>query len=412
MVSKRIARVGTALLAAGAAALLLVAPTAPAKTNRSAATTIRIWADKDRRAAVEKVAGQWAASRNVTVQVVEKGFGDIRDKLGTVDPSQAPDVIVGANDWVGELASNGLVLPLFPKKSVLKLFPKYALAGFSYGKLYGAPVALENIGLVVNTRLVKVPKTFAQFEKEALAFKKKSSDNIALAVPQGSGGDAYHMYPLFSGLCGYVFGKTKGGALDPHKLGIANKKFLANESLIDKWNREGLVNSKVDYNTAKNAFLKGNAAFWITGPWESDTLKSSGLSFRIVQLPKIKCRSVPFLGVQGFMVTKYSTTHGVETISKDLVGRYMMGAASQRDLAAANGRFPANRTAARRVSDRILAQFGKASTGGVPLPNIPQMNSVWSEWGGAWVKATKGAGATSARAAFVTAARNIRDKIG
>jgi arabinogalactan oligomer/maltooligosaccharide transport system substrate-binding protein len=90
----------------------------------------------------------------------------------------------------------------------------------------------------------------------------------------------------------------------------------------------------------------------------------------------------------------------------------MMGAGSQRELAAANGRFPANRTAGRRVSDRILAQFGKAGTGGVPLPNIPQMNSVWSEWGGAWVKATKGAGATPARAAFITAARNIRDKIG
>jgi maltose-binding protein MalE len=46
------------------------------------------------------------------------------------------------------------------------------------------------------------------------------------------------------------------------------------------------------------------------------------------------------------------------------------------------------------------------------MPNIPQMASVWSELGGAWVKSTKGAGATKARTAFTLAARNIANKIG
>jgi arabinogalactan oligomer/maltooligosaccharide transport system substrate-binding protein len=64
------------------------------------------------------------------------------------------------------------------------------------------------------------------------------------------------------------------------------------------------------------------------------------------------------------------------------------------------------------VTDSVLAQFGRAGAGGVPMPNIPQMASVWGELGGAWVKATRGAGATPARSAFSTAARNIADKIG
>jgi arabinogalactan oligomer / maltooligosaccharide transport system substrate-binding protein len=411
MLNKQMARLGTVLLAAVAVALLILVPGAPGARDRASATTLRIWVDKDPKPAVEKVAGQWAASRGVTLQVVEKGFGNIRSDLGTVDASQAPDVIFSASDWTGELAANGLVVPLFPKKSVTKVFPKYALAAYTYKQLYGAPTAIENLGLVVNTRLAKVPKTFAQLEKEAIAFKKKSGDNIAIAVPQGTAGDAYHMYPFFSGLCGYVFGTTKSGALSPTKLGVANKTFLKNAPLIDKWNREGLINSKVGYNDAKDAFLKGRAAFWITGPWESDTLKSSGLKFRIVQVPKIKCRSVPFLGVRGFMVTKYSATHGVQSLAKDLVGRYMMGVASQVELAAANGRFPANVNAGKRVNDAVLKQFGKAGVGGVPLPNIPQMASVWTELAGAWVKATKGAGATSARSAFLAAAKSIAKKI-
>jgi arabinogalactan oligomer / maltooligosaccharide transport system substrate-binding protein len=410
--NKRISRAGAAFFAVLVGAMLCVAA-ASATPNRAAATTVRIWTDKDRHAAVDKVASAWARTRGVSVEVVEKDFGSIRDKLGTVAGDQAPDVIVGAHDWTGELAANGLLQTLFPSKATKKLFPKYTLDAFSYGgRLYGAPVAVENVGLVVNTRLAKVPKTFAQLEKSALAFKRKAADNIAIAVPQGANGDAYHMYPFFSGLCGYIFARTKSGALNAHKIGVANAKFLKNASLIDKWNREGLINSKVDYGTAKDAFLKQKAAFWITGPWESDTLKGSSLNFRIIQVPKIKCAAVPFLGVQGFMVTKYAGTHGVSSLAKDLVARYMMGASAQQDLAAANSRFPANTAAGKKVRDGVLAQFGRASKGGVPMPNIPQMASVWDELAGAWVKSTKGTGATPARSAFATASRNIASKIG
>jgi arabinogalactan oligomer/maltooligosaccharide transport system substrate-binding protein len=416
--SKRISRLGTGLTMAVAAALLLVAgPSAAAPSKQgAAATTIRVWTDKDRKVAVEKVVGEWAASKGLTVEVVEKDFGKIRDDLKTVQPETAPDVIIGAHDWTGQLAADGLVLPLFPTKATRAQFPAYALGAFSYGtavkRLYGAPVVLENIGLVVNTKLAKVPTTFAQFQTSALAFKKKKSGNLAVAVPQGAAGDAYHMYPFFSGLGGYVFGVNKAGNLDASDIGVANRTFLSNASMIDTWNKTGFLNSKIDYGVAKDAFLKGKAAFWITGPWESDTLKTSKLSFKIVQVPAIKFKSVPFLGVQGFMVTKFATTHGLESAAKDLVGSYMMRPAGQVALAAANGRFPANTIAGKAVKDPILAQFGLAGAGGVPMPNIPQMSSVWSDLGGAWVKSTKGSGATKARVAFSTAARNIANKIG
>jgi maltose-binding protein MalE len=397
------------------AALIAVVLVSPGASSRKA-TTIRIWTDKDRRADIERIAKTWASTRGVDVVVVEKQFGDIRDNLKTVQPESAPDVVIGAHDWTGQLAADGDILPLSPKKSTLKQFPKYAIDAFSYGtgvrKLYGAPVALENIALIVNTKLAHVPKTFADLEKQALAFKAKNANNIAIAVPQAPVGDTYHMYPFFSGLGGYIFGKTKKGTLNPHDIGVANKTFLKNSSLIDKWNREGLLNSKIDYGTAKNAFLKGNAAFWITGPWEADSLKASGLSFRIVQLPKIKFRSVPFLGVQGFMVTRFAPTHGVGSLAKDLVASYIMRSSSQKALAAANGRFPANLAAGKQVRDSVLAQFGRAGVGGVPMPNIPQMSSVWDEVNAAWLKSTKGQGATSARVAFQTAARNIAAKIG
>ena len=395
-----------------AALTLLGARATPAAHAGAKVSKLTIWVDNVQKPAIDRITSAWGTRRGVDVNVVFHSFGNIRDDVKTVKAENAPDVIVAAHDWTGDLAANGLVLPIFPTKAIKKQFPKYALEAFSYGgRLYGAPYALENVGLVVNTRLVKVPKTWAQLENEALAFKRKAADNLAIAVPQGSGGDAYHMYPFFSGLGGYVFGHAKNGALQANKLGVANKVFLKNAPLVDRWNREGLINSKVDYGTAKNAWLKQKAAFWITGPWEVDGLKASGNPFRIVQIPKIKYRSVPFLGVQGTMVTKFAQTHGVESLAKDLVGSEMMKASFQLDLEAANLRFPANNVGGREVSDPILKEFGKAGIGGVPMPNIPQMGSVWAELGGAWVKATKGAGATPARTAFAQAAKNIRDKI-
>ncbi len=405
----------TALLVVAVAALLAVLA-GSVKAAVAAGPTITIWVDSPQKPAIDASAATWSAGKGVTVTVLVHAFGGIRDDLKTVKPENAPDVIIGPHDWVGDLASNGLIEPLYPKSTTAAQFPKYALDAFSYGtavkKLYGAPYGLENVGLIVNTGLVKIPKTFKQLETEALAFKKKAAGNLAIAVPQGSGGDAYHMYPFFSGLGGYVFGRNSIGNLDPSNIGVANKKFLVNAKLIDKWNTEGLINSKVDYNTAKNAFLKGQAAFWITGPWESDTLKQSGLKFAIMQMPKIVYPAVPFLGVQGMMVTKYATDHGVDALAKDFVSNYMMTPAAQLALANANGRAPANTVAAKQYSDPVLAAFGRAGVGAVPMPNIPQMGSVWTDLGQAWVKSTQGAGATHARTAFATAARSIADKIG
>jgi maltose-binding protein MalE len=403
------------VLFAVAFAAVLAAVAGGIKAAAAAGPVVTIWTDQDRKTAVTQVANEWAQARGATVNIVIKNFGDIRDNLGTVSAADAPDVIVGAHDWTGQLAANGLVVPLRPSSATLKQFPKYTLDAFSYGtgvkNLYGAPVAVENIALVVNTSLVKVPKTWAQLETEALAYKKKVKGPVGIAVQQGSGGDAYHMYPFFSGLGGYVFGTTKAGTLNPTDIGVANKTFLKNSTLIDRWNKEGLINAKVDASTAQNVFLKKQAAFWVTGPWNIDTLNKSGIKYTVVQVPPIAKPAVPFLGVQGFMVTKYAATHNVASLAQDLVGNYMMSPAAQALLASGNNRYPANTAAGKLVKDPVLALFGKASTGGVPMPNIPQMSNVWSDLGAAWVRSTKGAGSMKASRSFTGAAKAIALKI-
>lgn len=398
--------------------VLVAVVAASAGTSATSQTPkIVIWADADRVPAVTQVANTWASSKGVTVQVVQKQSGPIRQEVSTVAVENAPDVIVGAHDWIGELSGNGSIVPLSPSAATRKQFPAYALNAFSYGtaikKLYGAPVALENIALITNTKLAKVPKTFADLERQALAAKKKTKSQVGLAVQQGQG-DAYHMYPFFSGLGGYVFGTNKAGNLDPSDIGVANPKFLKNAPLIDKWNKESLIRSQVNDSIAKDLFLKGKVAYWITGPWFLADIRKSGVPYAVSAFPTIVpgIKSAPFLGVQGYMVTKYASAHGVESLAKDLVANYMMQPPAQTTLALANDRSPANLKALAQVKDKDLKAFGAASAGGVPMPNIPQMASVWQDLGAAWVRSTKGKGSIPARKSFVGAKKSIAQKIG
>jgi arabinogalactan oligomer/maltooligosaccharide transport system substrate-binding protein len=393
--------VAASAVAAVAFGTLVAAPAALAKDN-----TIVIWTDQDRAGAIRALFPN--GYKGLAVEVVVKPFGDIRDEVSKVTVEAAPDVVIGANDWVGELAANGKIVKLNLSSKAKAALEAGALQAFAYrGTQYGVPVAVENIALITNANLVKKqPKTFDELSAIALDLKKKGRVDIPLAVQQGAGGDAYHMYPLFSGLGGYIFDTTATGAYLPNKIGISNPTFRKNEALIAEWNKSGLVNSKVDGDIAKNAFLSGKAPFWITGPWNlSDIKAKTGLKYRITAVPTIVdgLKPVPFVGAQGFMLTSFAAQHGVESAARSLVAEFMPTEKAQYNLSALNDRYPANKLAAARVSNAQLKAFGLAGAGGVPIPNIPQMNSVWGPLGTAWVSSTKGAGATPPVKAFAQA---------
>jgi maltose-binding protein MalE len=380
---------------------LLSAPAAQAANDK-----IVIWTDADRAPAIRYLFPN--GYKGVPVEVVVKPFEELRDDLSKVTADAAPDIAIGANDWVGELSANGVIVSLNLSSSAKSGLAAGAVQMFNYnGKQYGTPTSTENIALITNARLIKTqPKTFAELSDQALALKKAGKVTIPFAVQQGSGGDAYHMYPLFSGLGGYVFGTTTSGAYNVKDVGINNPTFAKNSSMIDQWNKSGLINSKVTGDIAKAAFLSGKTPFWITGPWNlSDIKKVTTLRYRITAVPTIinGIKPVPFIGGQGFMLTKFASVHGVESAARSLVSEFMPTEKAQYQLSALNDRYPANLAAAARVTNPQLKAFGAAGAGGVPQPNIPQMNSVWGPLGSAWVSSTKGKGAIPAAKSFAQA---------
>lgn len=401
--------VAAPVVAAVAFGSLLAAPVASAADN-----TITVWVDQKRIDNYREVfaSGTYAG---YNINLVPKDFGKIRDDLTTVSEASAPDVISGAHDWTGALAANGLIVKLNVPKSTIQALSPYALSGFKYGTgIYGIPTQIENVAMITNANLVpSQPKTWTDLETIALDLKKKGKVTVPFAVPQGANGDAYHMYPLFSGLGGYVFGTNKSGSVDVKNVGLDNKTFRENQALINTWNANGLINSKVDYGIAKEAFTSGKSPFWITGPWELEAIKALPFKYRVTAVPPIVAgiKPVPFLGAQGAMVTKYAAEHGVQTGANALVTQFMAGADYQAKLAAADGRTPANLAAQKKVAEPVLKAFSAAGVGGVPMPNVPQMASVWGALGGAWVNSTKGKGAMPAQKAFAQAQATVKKAI-
>jgi maltose-binding protein MalE len=60
----------------------------------------------------------------------------------------------------------------------------------------------------------------------------------------------------------------------------------------------------------------------------------------------------------------------------------------------------------------LIKAFGVVGTGGVPVPNVPEMSSVWAPLGKAWATSTSGAVAVPAKDAFAEAELTITTAIG
>ena len=390
----------------------LIATSLVAISPAQAAKPVVIWCDNARVAIIKAWASQSAVKAKLgTINVV--GQDSVKASLKTVRPVDAPDIILGAHDWIGALKASNMIVPV-----VLPATAKYAptvKAAFQInGKQYGVPMQTENVALFRNTALVpKAPKTFAELEKVALALKKKKGSKfIPLAVPQGAGGDAYHMYPLFSGLGGYFFG---GNTLkwNTNDIGVANAKFLKNSGIIAKWYKEGLIKASVSSDVAKSSFTGGNAAFYITGPWNLGSIRASGVPYAISGFPTIVngIKPVPLVGVQGAMLTKWAATHGVVAPSRKVLTE-LAGVDAQTFISNLMLRPPANLTALGKYNRPGANEFQAAGKGGIPMAAMTAMNAVWAAVGTAWVKSTSGnPTAASVASAFKAAATSVKKAV-
>ncbi len=406
-------RKGSAIAAAAAAAIGLSVLLAPAAN--AANPTIVVWAD------ISKVDGIKAIAANYTaadVQVVNKA--NLKDSVDALkDAAGAPDIVVSAHDWIGGQSSNGIIVKLSVPAQTKAQFPPAVYNAFNYGgDQYGVPLSVENIAWVQNAAIMgkKCPTTLAGALATIAAYEKKTHKKLAekISVP---GNDPYHFFPLASGLGAFVFGTNDDGSLNPKSVGFDNPTFLKNvKKFLPVWQKTHLFSNFAGKGAGSgnwdpnNNYATGKAAVIFTGPWYSTQIDALKIKSVYCSFPSIVKGIVsrPFSGVQGLTVTKFADAHGVDAAAKAFVN-FATTAANDTLYAKIANVLPANKAA--KAPNKTLQGFANAGAVSIPMPNIPQMNSVWGFMSQGWAKSLAKTNPTNPVQAWKDATQNIRDAI-
>lgn len=368
------------------------APTTDAAPQLSGSITV--WVDADRAGVLADVASDFTENTGVTVELVEKEFGDIRDDFTTQVPTgQGPDIIVGAHDWLGKLVQNGVVAPIELGDRAGE-FQEVAVNAMSYeGNTYGLPYSIENIAMLRNVDLApEAPESFDDLLATGDALMASGDAEYAFLVGlDPNAADPYHLYPLQASFGSTVFELNEDGTYDPEKLAMGGDAGEAFATALAAWGSAGVLNTNISGDIALEEFRAGKSAFLLTGPWNVPAIKESGINYSIDAIPSAGgSPATPFVGVQGFYVSSQSENR---LAANEFLVNYIGTEAVQTALYEVGGRAPALTAAFEAAqSNPDVAAFGAVGAAGVPMPNVPAMDMVWSDWGTAEVAIINGAG--------------------
>ena len=374
--------VATAIVALSACSSGAAPSSAPASTAASSAaaadytgTTLTVWVDDTRMAATQAAAQAFEAATHAKVNLVKKNFADIQsDFTSQVPTGKGPDITIGAHDWLGNLIQNGVVAPI-ELGDKANDFEPVAIQAFSQdGQVYGVPYAIENIGLIRNTKLASsAPATW----DDAVAMGKKAGTKYPILLQVGTTGDAYTAYPLQTSFGAPVFTQNSDGSYSSElAMGGANGEKFA--QWLAAQGKAGTLDTAITYDIAVDAFSKGKSPFIIGGPWMLEKFK--GLDLSIDPIPSAGGQKAsPFVGVQGFFISSKSAN---PIVANDFLTNYIATTDVQYAMYQAGQRTPALKSAAEKAAgDPLTAGFAKVAQDAVPMPSIPEMAAVWTYWG-------------------------------
>ncbi|MDO5740861.1 MAG: maltose ABC transporter substrate-binding protein [Ornithinimicrobium sp.] len=355
---------------------------APAASDGS---SLVIWADDLRAAALQKHAKEFEAETGVPVKIQVVANEKLREQFkDSVGADAGPDIAVGAHDWLGELVQNNVVAPVQMAADVQSGFNPESIEAVTYeGQTYGVPYAVESIALIRNTALA--PETPASMEDLVAQGKKLVEDGkteLIMTQEVGKEGNAYSLYPYLAAYGGGIFPLLDAGGFDGTKVIIDSPESIKGGEKISWLAKEKALSTNQDGSNVIPLFTEGKAAFMVSGPWAIQQIKDAGIDYAIEPIPDFEDggETTPFLGVQTFYVSAKSKN---PQIAQTFVQEFVSKPEVQISLFEAGDRPPALTAAYEQVAkdNADIQAWGEAAAGGTPMPNIPQMNSVWGPLG-------------------------------
>jgi hypothetical protein len=165
-------------------------------------------------------------------------------------------------------------------------------------------------------------------------------------------------------------------------------------------------NLPTDWDWANNhaLFETGKTPFIMAGPWALDRIRESGVHYAITNFPSGPAgEGYPFSGVQTVLINAQSPN---KLLAEAFLTDYVATDAIMTALYEKGQRPSAYIPVRDKMTDPDLVAMDKAGANATPMPAIPAMGSVWSNWDSAVVLARDGK--MDPEAALKDAATKIR----
>ena len=123
----------------------------------------------------------------------------------------------------------------------------------------------------------------------------------------------------------------------------------------------------------------------IAGPWLIPTVRQAGMDVGVAPMPVIDESGkpiMPYMGVQGVQVLKAAAENKKESVQKVL--DVLMQPEVEIELAKASGCAPARNVCYKNediANDEVVMMMKETAENAVPMPNIPEMDVMWSVMG-------------------------------
>jgi arabinogalactan oligomer/maltooligosaccharide transport system substrate-binding protein len=371
--------VGAVLLLAGCSS----APTAGVAGLAGGPGSIKIQAGSDEIPALQQIAEEFTADTGVEVEFVQREINAqaISNFISQSPTGQAPDIIVSPHDNLGQLASNGVVVPV-EMGDRAEDFTENAREAVVYnGVSYGVPYAIENVAMLRNNELAtQDPATFDELRAIGHRLMEERGIEYPFTVSQSpEAGDPYHLYALQTSFGAEVFERTAEGEYTGN-LTMGGEDGNEFARYLQELGASGDLRTSMTPDIAKESFLNGESAFHLGGPWELADVEAAGMDVSVLPVPPAGDEEArPFVGVQAFFVNANAQN---PMAAQDFATNYLTRPEAQTAMYESTGRPPASQVAVDRMQgDPLRSAYAEIAETGLPMPAIPEMGAVWSFWG-------------------------------
>ena len=325
-----------------------------------------------------------AANPGITVEQVYNPSGTVQDSFrAAAGAGEGPDMIIWANDAVGDWATAGLIADITDSitDDLRAQATESGWGTFTFNEsVWGVPFSAKTLAFFYNKALVPdAPQTWA--EVVAISEELAADGLTGLAFQNGFFHSAGFLYSLGGSLmdgdgnANFADGTDGAAAMD------AYLQFHADMYALGQDSASGVV---VDGSSPNPGFQQGNVAMVYDGIWnlaqfESDLGDDLGVSI----MPALDNGSVPalFAQTEGFMLNSRLANDPAKLEAFIAWATFITSEEGQTIAATEGGLLPVN--PAVTVENPNLQVFADQFALGTPFPNRAELSRFWGPMGDA-----------------------------